>query len=224
VIVGTPNNPTGRVFSANELRAVADVCVDHDLYCIADEVYEKIVYDDHKHLSIAALPGMSQRTITCNSFSKTYSMSGYRVGYAAAPKELTAKIRQFHYTMVLSASAVSQVAALAALDAPREYVEQMRKDYEERRAIVAEQLQSTSAVSFKLPEGAYFFYLDIETRGVPISEVAKRLLYENGVATVPGSDFETRGTSRLRLCFARKKSILYAGLERISNFLRDHFS
>ena len=160
IIINTPNNPTGKVFSQKELAFIADLCIDHNVIAITDEIYEHILYDGKKHLSIGSLDGMHDRTITIGSFSKTYSVTGWRVGYALAAGPLTARIRKIHDFLTVGAPAPLQHACVAALMLPTAYYRTLAEEYDRKRRILFVGLHK-AGFACDLPEGAYYIFTDI---------------------------------------------------------------
>jgi aminotransferase len=214
-----PSNPTGRVFSRGELEAVAQVAKKHDLVVFSDEIYEKIVYDDAEHVSMGSLPGMKDRTITVNGFSKAYAMTGWRIGYLAAEKELSATLRKLHYYATLCPNAVSQKAALAALTGPQDCVTRMVKEYDRRRRGVLKELDRVKAVSCIRPKGAFYVFPDFSSFEESDEALASYLLKDAGVATAPGSGFGKAGTGHLRISYSVSYEQAKEGMRRIRESL-----
>ncbi len=216
IIINTPNNPTGKVFSRRELEEISRLCVKWDCLAITDEIYEHILYDGEQHISIASLDGMENRTVTINSISKTYSVTGWRVGWAIADARITKEIRKVHDFLTVGAPTPFQHAAAFALNVmPESYYEELRVKYHELRRMLFEML---SAVGFKpwLPKGAYYIIADI---GGLMDKLAadddvsfsRRLIERAGVATVPGTSFYTspgKGADQVRFCFCKKVQTL----------------
>jgi aspartate/methionine/tyrosine aminotransferase len=220
VIINTPNNPTGAVYKSEELRALASLAMRHDFLVLADEVYEKIVFDNARHLSIASLAGMKERTVTVNSFSKTYAMTGWRVGYVVANEKITAGLRRIHSYAVSCASPISQRAALAALTAPQDCVRQMVEEYRERRDIFVEALDDLSGFSCVKPKGTFYVFPDIREVGLSSADFAERMLKEVGVAVIPGSVFGGSGEGHLRISVAVSGNTLLEAVKRIEKFVK----
>jgi len=217
VIINTPNNPTGKVFSKNELQFVADLCIEHDVIAITDEIYEHILYDGHRHVSIGSLPGMEDRTVTINSLSKTYSVTGWRVGYTIADARLTARIRKIHDFLTVGAPAPLQHAAVAALDLPATYYDELARDYDRRRKILYDGLRKAE-FSCRLPAGAYYIFTDISGFGMSDVAFARHLIESVGVAAVPGSSFcHEGGETKLRFTFSKKEETLREACRRLEN-------
>lgn len=215
IIINTPNNPTGKVFSKKELRFIADLCIDHNMVAITDEIYEHILYDGKKHVSIGALDGMQDRTITIGSFSKTYSVTGWRVGYALAEKEITARLRKIHDFLTVGAPAPLQQACTAALRLPESYYRGLAEDYDRKRKILYNGLKN-AGFSCTLPEGAYYIFTDIAGFGMTDGAFARNLVETAGVAAVPGSSFyHEGGETKLRFTFSKKDETLHEACRRL---------
>ena len=217
IILNTPNNPTGKVFSRKELRFIADLCIDHNMIAITDEIYEHILYDGRKHVSIGALDGMRDRTITIGSFSKTYSVTGWRVGYALAGQEITSRLRKIHDFLTVGAPAPLQQACVAALQLPESYYKELAQDYDRKRKILYNGLVN-AGFSCQLPEGAYYIFTDIGESGMDDAGFARRLVEKAGVAAVPGSSFyHDGGETKLRFTFSKKDETLVEACKRLEN-------
>jgi aminotransferase len=215
IILNTPNNPTGKVFSRAELSFIADLCIDHNMVAITDEIYEHILYDGKKHLSIGALGGMRDRSITIGSFSKTYSVTGWRVGYAMAGREITSRLRKIHDFLTVGAPAPLQHACVAALSLPESYYCELAQDYDRKRKILYNGLRA-AGFSCTLPEGAYYIFTDIAEFGMTDTDFARNLVEKTGVAAVPGSSFYHRGgETKLRFTFSKKDETLLEACRRL---------
>ncbi|PKL70036.1 MAG: aminotransferase [Methanomicrobiales archaeon HGW-Methanomicrobiales-1] len=215
IILNTPNNPTGKVFSKKELAFIADLCIDHNVIAITDEIYEHILYDGRKHVSIGALDGMHDRTITIGSFSKTYSVTGWRVGYALAGTEITARIRKIHDFLTVGAPAPLQHACVAALRLPESYYHELAREYDRKRKILFAGLRK-AGFACELPEGAYYIFTDIAGFGMTDTEFARHLVEKAGVAAVPGSSFyHEGGETKLRFTFSKKDETLGEACRRL---------
>ena len=215
IILNTPNNPTGKVFSKKELGFIADLCIDNNVIAITDEIYEHILYDGRKHVSIGALDGMHDRTITIGSFSKTYSVTGWRVGYALAGKEITARLRKIHDFLTVGAPAPLQHACVAALHLPESYYQELAREYDRKRHILFDGLRN-AGFSCQLPEGAYYIFTDIAGFGMSDTEFARHLVETAGVAAVPGSSFyHDGGETKLRFTFSKKDETLVEACRRL---------
>jgi aminotransferase len=215
IILNTPNNPTGKVFSKQELRFIADLCIDHNVIAITDEIYDHILYDGRKHVSIGALDGMRERTITIGSFSKTYSVTGWRVGYALAGNEITARLRKIHDFLTVGAPAPLQHACVAALQLPESYYSELAREYDRKRRILFDGLRH-AGFSCELPEGAYYIFTDIAGFGMNDTKFARYLIEKAGVAAVPGSSFyHEGGETKLRFTFSKKDETLVDACRRL---------
>ena len=219
IIVNTPNNPTGKVFNREELEAIATLCRERNVVAITDEIYEYIVYGDAKHIPLATLPGMSERTVTINSVSKTYSVTGWRVGWTVASEELTSAIRKVHDFLTVGAAAPLQQACATALQMPESYYETLASDYEKRRDALLRSLEGAGFECYA-PAGAYYIMTDISRFGFPDDVAFTRHLIEDiGVAAVPGSSFYDRpedGAQKLRFTFCKTQETLERAAERLS--------
>lgn len=202
LVINSPGNPTGTVQSLETLQKLADFAKKHDLIVVSDEIYEKLVYGGAKHVSIASLPGMKERTITLNGFSKCYSMTGWRLGYAAAPVEFIKGLVRVHQYVNTCASSFVQDAGVVALREAEPDVQKMVKEYERRRDYAVAALNDMEGISCKMPEGAFYIFVNIKSLGKTSAEVADYLLDEARVATVPGSAFGTEGEGYIRLSYA----------------------
>jgi aminotransferase len=215
VILNTPNNPTGKVFSKKELAFVAELCIDNDVIAITDEIYEHILYDGNLHISVGSLDGMQDRTITIGSFSKTYSVTGWRVGYALADCVITERIRKIHDFLTVGAPAPLQHACITALMLPDSYYQNLAGEYDRKRKILFEGLKK-AGFRCQLPEGAYYIFTDISEFGMTDTDFARFLIEKIGVAAVPGSSFYHHGgQSRLRFTFSKKDDTLHEACQRL---------
>ena len=218
IIINTPNNPTGKVFTEEELGEIAALCLRHDVIAITDEIYEHLVYEGAHHVLLAALPGMRERTVTINALSKTYSVTGWRVGWAIASPALTDAIRKVHDFVTVGAAAPLQEAGAAALALPDAYYAGIARDYAQRRETMLGILEGAGYRTFP-PKGAYYILTDISGFGFPDDVAfARWLVSEVGVAAVPGSSFYARpsdGRERLRFSFCKKPETLAAAGERL---------
>jgi len=215
-----PSNPTGHVFSKQDLETIADTAKKHNLIVFSDEIYEKIIYESTKHISIGSLPDMEDRTITVNGFSKAYAMTGWRIGYIAAGKELSSALRKLHYYATLCPNAISQKAAVAALTGPQDCVKEMIAEYDRRRKHVLSQLDEIERLPYTKPKGAFYVFPNFSNFEKSDEVVASRLLKEAGVVTAPGSGFGTAGEGHLRISYSASYEQVKEGMERIRKFLK----
>jgi len=214
-----PSNPTGHVFSRQDLEIIAEVAQKNDLIVFVDEIYEKIVYNGARHVSIGSLPGMEDRTITVNGFSKAYAMTGWRIGYVVAGKKLSATLRKLHYYAVLCPNAISQKAALAALTEPQDCVQEMVSEYNRRREFVLNELEKLESLSYTIPKGAFYVFPDFSSFEKSDEVLASYLLKEARVVTAPGSGFGRAGEGHLRISYSVSYKQVKEGMERIRKCL-----
>jgi aspartate/methionine/tyrosine aminotransferase len=207
IIINTPNNPTGKVFTREELTAIARLCLQWDVLAITDEIYEHIVYDGHQHVPMASIDGMADRTVTISGLSKTFSVTGWRVGWAISPPALTGPIRKLHDFLTVGAPAPLQQAGAAALALPEAYYTDLAAGYRRRRDLLVEILTRHRFRCF-VPAGAYYVMTDIAAFGFPDDvQFARYLVEQIGVASVPGSSFyrdAARGRTKVRFCFSKR--------------------
>jgi aspartate/methionine/tyrosine aminotransferase len=221
IVINTPNNPTGKVFSREELQFIADLCLKWDVVAVTDEIYEHILYDGARHVSIASLPGMRDQTITINSISKTYSLTGWRVGWAIASASLTGSIRKVHDFLTVGAAHPLQEGAATALRADAPYYQTLAEEYRERRDFLLRVLED---VGFRVyhPMGAYYIMTDVAPFGFKDDfECAYYLVEKIGVATVPGSCFYSRphlGRTKVRFAFPKRMETLKQAAEKLRKF------
>jgi aminotransferase len=223
IIINTPNNPTGKVFSREELRVIADLCQKWDVLAITDEIYEHIIYDGAKHISPITLDGMRERTIVVNGMSKTFSVTGWRVGYIIAPPNMTGAIRKMHDFVTVGAPAPLQDAGAVALRLPDSYYVELAAHYQQRRDRVMKMLEQ-AGLNPMLAKGAYYIMCDIGNWGYPNDvEFSRFLVKDIGVATVPGSSFFSdprAGKDIIRFTFCKKEETLRAAEERLAKLAR----
>lgn len=218
IIINTPNNPLGKVFTQHELQEIADLCCEYDCIAVTDEIYEHMIYDDKPHISIGSFPQMQDRTITISGLSKTYSMTGWRLGYVVAPETLTDAIRKMHDFLTVGAPHPLQRAGIAALNLPTSYYEELVLTYNKNRQQLLTTLTESGFSCFS-PEGAYYIMTDISDFGFPDDTAfAHWLVKEIGVGGVPGSSFYSRselGMTKFRFMFSMSKDILEEAGERL---------
>jgi aminotransferase len=216
IIVNTPGNPSGRVFSREELTEIARICQRHGLIAITDEIYERIWFDGRRHVSLGSLPGMEDRTVTLSGLGKTYAVTGWRVGWAVAAAPLTALVRKVHDYVTICAPTPFQAAGVAALRLPESYYVALRGEYARRRALLLPALEE-AGLAFTPPEGAYYVMVDAARLGWKDDwEFVDFLARRVGVIAVPGSSFYARGgKTRARLNFAKKDATLREAAKRL---------
>lgn len=226
LLINTPSNPSGKVFTQTELEAIAALAIEHDLFVITDEMYEYFLYDDTRHISIATLPGMKERTITLTGFSKTFSITGWRLGYLAASSRWLPSIAYFHDLTYVCAPSPAQFAAAAGLLAlPDTFYEEMAAEYQQKRDITCAAL-TRAGLTPSIPAGAYYILADAShIPGADARQKARKLLAETGIAAVAGSAFFgadpggiNRGENLLRFCFAKKSSDLEEAVRRLNAY------
>ncbi|MBQ7255612.1 MAG: aminotransferase class I/II-fold pyridoxal phosphate-dependent enzyme [Oscillospiraceae bacterium] len=219
ILICNPSNPSGKVFTYDELKLIADLCIKYDTFAIMDEVYEHIVYDDNKHIYMNSLPGMWERTVSCSSLSKTYSITGWRLGYAIAPKEIMDRIKQYHDFNAVGAPSPLMEAAVVGLDMPDSYYEEFGAHYAHMKEIFTTGLKEIG-IPFTDPQGTYFVLADIGPymkKGQTDVEFCEEMVKKVGVACVPGTSFFREDVQNIvRLHFAKKDETLYAALDRLS--------
>ena len=223
IIVCNPNNPTGKVFTQDEMEFIGELCREFDALCFTDEIYEHILYPregaDIRHISMAQIEGMRERTVIVNSMSKTYSVTGWRVGYCIAPPEITSGIRKVHDFLTVGAAAPLQAAGAYALSLPQEYYDRLQSEYRARRDLLLPVLEAAGFKTF-VPDGAYYIMTDISGFGFPDDvEFTRHLIRDIGVACVPGSSFYSQpslGQQQVRFCFCKKDETLHAAADRLS--------
>ena len=222
IIICNPNNPTGKVFTRDEMEFIAGLCKEFDALCFTDEIYEHILYPrdgaEIEHISMAQIDGMRERTVIVNSMSKTYSVTGWRVGYCIAPPQITSAIRKVHDFLTVGAAAPLQAAGAYALSLPREYYDRLQAEYRTRRDLLLPVLENAGFGTFR-PDGAYYIMTDISAFGFTDDvEFTRHLICEVGVACVPGSSFYSvpeRGAQQVRFCFCKKDETLRLAAERL---------
>ena len=220
LLIGYPNNPTGAVMTRQKLEAIAAVAEKHDLLVISDEIYDRLVYGGHTHVCFASLPNMHARTITLGGFSKDYAMTGWRIGYAAAPAPILAAMRKIHQYTIMSAPTTAQVAAIEALQSANRYVEEMVAEYDRRRRLIVDGLNELGLTTFE-PKGAFYAFPNISASGLDDENFAESLLQEEKVAVVPGNAFGADGL-HVRCSYATAYEKLEEALERMRRFMQRH--
>lgn len=222
----SPSNPTGAVFDEETLREVAEICTEHDITIITDESYEYIVFDDHRHFSIASIPGMKERSVSTFTFTKTYAMTGWRIGYMVAGKEMIPQLQKAHIPFAICAPVASQYAAIAALEGPQDCVKDFCQHYLENRDLLCERLDRVPHIfTYRKPEGSYCMFPKIVYKGGDDSgessdslAFAKKLLLEGRVSTTPGVAFGPTGEGHIRLTFCCPEETINIAFDRIEEF------
>ena len=224
LILPYPNNPTGGIMEREDLEALVPVILRHDLMVISDEIYAELIYDGKEHASITALPGMAERTILINGFSKAFAMTGWRVGYACGPKEILSVMNKVHQYGIMCAPRMGQVAAEEALRLGRENdyedVMTMRESYDRRRRLMVESFRAMGLHCFE-PYGAFYVFPSVRSTGLSSEEFCSRLLMEKNVAAVPGNAFGPCGEGNIRCCYATALDKLNIALDRIAEFVKE---
>lgn len=222
LLIGYPNNPTGAVMSQARMAEIAAVAQKHDLIVLSDEIYDRLVYGV-EHTCVSALPGMKDRTILLGGLSKNYAMTGWRIGYAAAPADLLAAMRKVHQFTIMSAPTTGQVAGVVALTDPaaEEAVQDMVASYDRRRRLIVQGLNEIGLDCFE-PQGAFYAFPSVAKSGMSDEEFANALLHEEHVAVVPGNAFGAGGEGYVRCCYATAYEKIEAALEKMHHFMRQH--
>lgn len=215
LVINSPSNPTGACMSEKELRSIARIACEYDLVVISDEAYENILYDGTKHLSIASLPEMRERTISIYTFSKTYAMTGWRIGYAVANEMIIREMIKLQGHMIVHPSSISQKAAIAALRGPQDCVQKMIKEYEERRNLVVDGINKIPGITTLKPKGAFYLFPNISRLGLSSLDLAMYLLEKAGVVTVPGTSFGEYGEGYIRLSYSTSREKIIEAISRI---------
>ena len=216
-----PNNPTGAVMSAADMQAIAEVLRDTNIMVLSDEIYSELTYGLDRHVSFASLPGMAERTIVVNGFSKSYAMTGWRLGYAVGPVPVIKVMTKIHQSCIMSAPTTSQYAAITALRQCDEQIEMMRDEYNRRRRYVVKSLNDMGLTCFE-PRGAFYVFPSIQISGLTSSEFCEKLLREKEVAIIPGSAFGASGEGYARISYAYSVDHLQTAMKRIREFLHEH--
>ena len=216
-----PNNPTGAVMSAADMQAIAEVLRDTNIMVLSDEIYSELTYGLDRHVSFASLPGMAERTIVVNGFSKSYAMTGWRLGYAVGPVPVIKVMTKIHQSCIMSAPTTSQYAAITALRQCDDQIEMMRDEYNRRRRYVVKALNEMGLTCFE-PRGAFYVFPSIQISGLTSSEFCEQLLREKEVAIIPGSAFGASGEGYARISYAYSVDHLQTAMKRIREFLTEH--
>ncbi len=219
IILNSPSNPTGALLSEKELLKIAQVVKENSLFVISDEPYEKLIYDDAKYCSIGSLKGMSEHVLTINSFSKSYAMTGWRVGYLRASVEVADAIAKMQENFSSCVNSAAQFGAIEAITGSQEDTQMMRESYSVRRNMIVDGLNSIDGITCLLPEGAFYAFPDISKFGLTSKEFAIRLLEDKGVVTVPGDAFGSCGEGHIRMSFAAPEEAIRSAVARIEDFV-----
>ena len=220
ILICNPSNPSGKVFTYDELKLIADLCIKYDVYAIMDEVYEHIIYEGHKHTYMNSLPGMWERTVSCSSLSKTYSITGWRLGYAIAPKHIMDKIKQYHDFTTVGAASPLMEAAIVGLDMPDSYYQEFGQHYADMKKLFLDGFNQIG-IPYTDPQGAYFVLADIGPflkKGQTDVDFCEKMAEKVGVACVPGSSFFQEDVNHIvRMHFAKRPETIYEALDRLSS-------
>lgn len=219
ILINSPSNPTGGVASEELMREIAKLAIENDLYIIFDEVYKHLIYGNEKFFNIASIDGMKERTLVLDSLSKSHAMTGWRIGYIAGPKEIVSNLPKIHECNVSCMPAFIQKGAIEALKNGDDAVRKMRVEYERRRELIYNGLNSIDGLSCVKPKGAFYIFLNITKTGLSSEEFAMRLLNEEKVAIVPGTAFGSEGDGFLRISYALSEDKIREGLKRIARFM-----
>jgi aspartate aminotransferase len=219
IVINSPANPTGGVLTRGDIERIAELAQEHDLWVLADEIYGRILYDGAEHVSIAALPGMAERTIVLDGFSKTFAMTGWRMGYAVVPPSLIHAYGQLLINTVSCAPTFVQIGAVAALTGPQDDVRAMVAEFDARRRLVVDGLAAIPGIRCLLPTGAFYAFPDISATGLTGAEFAERLMHEASVCVVPGTAFGGIGVDHIRVSYANSRENITEALGRIETFV-----
>jgi aspartate/methionine/tyrosine aminotransferase len=219
LVMNSPANPTGGVLTRGDLEAIAAIAIRHDLWVLTDEIYSRILYDGAEHVSIASLPGMAERTIVLDGFSKTFAMTGWRLGYAVVPPQLREVYGQLIINTISCAPTFAQLGAIAALTGPQEDVEAMVAEFRVRRDLVVDGLNAIPGIECRRPVGAFYAFPSVAGTGLSGAAVAERLLLEVGVCVLPGVGFGAHGADHIRISYAASRASLVEALGRIERFV-----
>ncbi len=219
IIINTPSNPTGSVLTKKTLEEIADIAIENDLYIISDEAYEKLIYDNAKHISVGSLNGMQKHVVTVHTFSKSYAMCGFRIGYLHGPRNLTEAITKSLHYLTLSTSTLSQYLALKALSLPDKYTEQMRQEYNKRRLFIVKRLNEIGLTT-RMPKGAFYAFSNAKHLGLNSFDFANLLLKKAKVAVVPGTEFGKYGEGFIRFSYAADIKKIKIAMDRIEKFIK----
>ncbi|KRF46342.1 hypothetical protein ASG98_17350 [Bacillus sp. Soil531] len=220
LLINTPHNPTGAVLPESYLKELADIAIRHDLLVVSDEIYEKLIYDEEKHISMATLPGMFERTVTINGFAKAYAMDGWRLGYAAGPVELIQPILKMHQYNTSCATSFAQFGGTAAYLGTQEPVEEMVKAFDRRRRLLVSRLNEMPGVQCVVPKGAFYAFPSFKELGIPSKDLATKLLREAQIACVPGSAFGSHGEGFIRMAYSTSYDEIEQAMYRMEKVIK----
>jgi aspartate/methionine/tyrosine aminotransferase len=220
ILINSPNNPTGGGLSKSDIKAISEFAIDHDLLVISDEVYDRITYDNFKPVSIASLEGMKERTITLNGFSKTYAMTGWRLGYAATTREIISAMQTIQQATTTCPTSFVQKAGLEALNGSQDYVEHMVKEYDVRRRAIVKRLNEIPKVTCKMPKGAFYVFPDFSENKISSIKLVEELLEKKGVNSTPGSAFGVFGEGHIRFSYSTSLPIIMKAMDRIEDYIK----
>lgn len=221
ILINSPSNPTGSVTSEKILKEIAELCIEKDLYLITDEVYQDFIYGDIPYYSIASYPGMKDRTVIVDSFSKTYAMTGWRCGIILGPSAIVSQAVKIQENVVSCVNTPTQYAAMAALEGPQDVLQEMLKQYDENRRLLMKEINEIKGLSVVVPQGAFYAFVNIKLTGMSSEEFAVELLKKAKVVVVPGSGFGEAGEGYIRISYVTSKEDMIEGLRRIGNFMAD---
>ncbi len=222
LIINNPHNPTGGMFSSKEIEKLAKFALKHDLLVITDEIYEEIYYGDEKPLSIGSLPGMQERTVMIGGFSKTYAMTGWRVGYAVAPENLIEPMQKVHQYAVTCVATFSQIGIARGIEESKEDAIKMKEELARRKDYLTNKMDDIKGISYIVPEGAFYLFINISRFGLSSQEFSRRLLEEKGLATIPGSTFGRSGEGFIRISYAASFEEVQKGTDILKNFIEEY--
>lgn len=219
LLLSFPNNPTGAIMEKKDLEEIARICIEKDIFVVSDEIYSELTYGKERHVSIASLPGMRERTVVINGFSKAFAMTGWRLGYAMGPENIIKQMTKIHQFAIMCAPTTSQFAAVEALRNGDEDIELMRESYDQRRRYLLSAFEEMGLPCFE-PEGAFYMFPSIKRFGMSSDEFAERLLKAEKLAVVPGTAFGTSGEGFLRISYAYSLESLKEAMERLGRFIK----
>ena len=221
IVLVSPNNPTGAVTPPENIKKIADIAIKHNLIVIADEIYADLIYENHEHLSIGTLENMKERTLTLNGFSKTYAMTGWRIGYIAGPEDIAVKMSEIRHSLSINSCTFSQYGALAALEGPQEEIIKMKEEYNLRRKFCMKALDEIG-FTYGDPGGAFYIYTNVSKSGLSASNFCKKLLENTGVLLFPGTLFGDEEDKYIRLSYLQPIEKIQESMKRIKGFINEH--